>query len=164
MNLSLKNTMDTIFTILIAIIGMVFFTNLGIHKIEEGHVGVYYRVSLFTVTSVPVKMSVSHLEILSGRRFTFRNKSTRVPYDDTANYYFQTSSGIHHTRSQYIHILIVEDWIVLYFGLGSRSLCKLTRLKMYHVELVVVLWFISIASKLWISWAPKVVSNVENWT
>ena len=38
--------MDTICTVLIALIGMVLFTNLGIHKIEEGHVGVYYRVRI----------------------------------------------------------------------------------------------------------------------
>ncbi len=41
--------MNPLIQIVVAVVLTLIITNLGIHKIEEGHVGVYYRVSNYSL-------------------------------------------------------------------------------------------------------------------
>lgn len=88
--------MDTIYAVIIAIASTMFITNLGIHKIEEGHVGVYYRVSIFGTFYLPVELLVKpyrNASYSAGRRTALRNKSTRLSHDGPDDNDLQTRSS-----------------------------------------------------------------------
>lgn len=68
-----------------AIIGTIFTTlflvyNYSLHRIEEGHVGVYFRVSSYIF--VKNKSDFKYVSVL-GRCFITLYKLTRLSHDDT---------------------------------------------------------------------------------
>ncbi len=70
-----------------------FLISMSVHKIDEGHVGVYYRVIISPVSSF---LDISLLSInlfLKGWCFVDVNIRSWLSFDDAVSYFFQGSSG-----------------------------------------------------------------------
>ncbi|XP_065220545.1 erlin-2-like [Planococcus citri] len=98
--------MDTICTVLIALIGMVLFTNLGIHKIEEGHVGVYYRGG-----ALLSEISLPGFHMMIPLITTFKPVQVTLQTDEVKNVPCGTSGGvmIYFDRIEVVNILSADS-------------------------------------------------------